>query len=128
VASHIASNAVYAAQQYTILNDFHALPDVLPYTAWTSAAWLPSDLLNGLVHFSALSQREYGRRFADRFFEALNDLPQPQIWLKSWQNEIYDDGRGLLSLSTAPFNAAPIPTGTITPVVDQVHGEVQHKR
>ncbi len=125
VGSNIATNAVYAAQQYTILNDFHALPDVVPYTAWTSAAWLPSDVLNGLVHFSALSQREYGRRFADRFFEAMSDLPQPQLSLKSWQGEAYDDGRGLLSLSTAPFNIAPMATGTVTPAIDQVRGEVQ---
>ena len=57
----------YVTQQDLILNDFHTLPDTIPYTAWTSAAELASDLTYGTVHFSALSQRQLGRRYADKF-------------------------------------------------------------
>ena len=112
----------------TVLEDFHALPDTVNNTAWVSSVSLPSDLDNGPIHFSALSQRQLGRRYADKFFEAANNLPQPQVSMKSWTGNFVDDGRGLLPSGLAtplePTNALGTVTGTVSTVSDPVHGNV----
>ncbi len=123
LASQLA-NATYAPQQFAILENIRSLPDTEPNTAWASSALLPSDLSTGLVHFSALSQRALGRRYAERFFLASQGLPQPQLSLKSWAGAFYDDGRGLLALAPLPTNSPPAVTGTVSPVADPLRGSV----
>jgi hypothetical protein len=68
-----------ARAQSTILNEFHALPRQVPYTACVSSHDLGSDAINGLIHFSALAQRQLGRRYADKFFEAARNTGQVQL-------------------------------------------------
>ncbi|MEY9997073.1 hypothetical protein ABIE67_009105 [Streptomyces sp. V4I8] len=53
----------------TILDVFHTLPQRVPHTSWVSSAGLRSNATEA-VHFSALSQRALGRRYA----HALIDL------------------------------------------------------
>jgi hypothetical protein len=65
-----ATDPKLGAAQNTVLAVFHTLPSKVPYTAWVSSADLGSDAINGIIHFSALSQRQLGRRYATKFFQA----------------------------------------------------------
>jgi len=64
-----------------VLNYFHTLPDTKQNVAWVSSAGLYWRLDDG-THFDLPSIRELGRRYADKLFEAQNNLPQPLIDLK----------------------------------------------
>ncbi len=112
----------YVADQYTIESVFHALPDTLNNTAWTSSGGLAGDVTWGHIHFSALSQRQMGRRDADRLFEAGLGLPQPQTQLVNSNGNFFDIGRGTPGIF--PVNYLPAVNGTVTASADVVRGTV----
>jgi hypothetical protein len=77
-------NSKLAEAQSVVLSVFHTLPEKVQYTAWVSSGRLPGDTRSGIMHFSALSERELGRRYADKVFEATNNLPEPQFSQVAW--------------------------------------------
>ena len=114
----------YVASQTGILQYFHNLPDQVNNTAWVSAAALPGDTdVWGIIHFSALSQRQLGRRYADRFFEAAQGLPEPETDMKSWVGAFFDDGRSY-SNGVLPIDFGGFVTGSVNVVADPVRGNV----
>jgi hypothetical protein len=119
-----STNPMLRTQQNRILNVIHSLPDLEPYTAWVSTAELQGDATNGIIHFCALSQRQLGRRYADKFFEAANNLPQPQVSLRIWSSNFIDDGRGVIWLDQDPTNPTGHITGQVSVVADPVRGNV----
>jgi hypothetical protein len=105
----------------TILDVFHTLPQRVPYTAWVSSARLPSNA-NDWVHFSALSQRTLGRRYADALIlatrtPALDRLAcNGQIYLSSGnsrQGKMYVGAAGPDDISWAPI-------GPMVPAYDAI--------
>ncbi len=81
---------ILSQAQSTVLKAFHTLPQKVPYTACVSSADLESDEVNGIIHFSAMSQRQLGRRYADKFFEAAKNLGQTSLQQQSFSSRPND--------------------------------------
>ena len=109
--------------QAAIMQVFHTLPDTLNNTAWVNAGGLASDFFAGDVHFSAISQRQLGRRYADRFFEASIGLPQPETALEPWGGEFFDGGRSYDN-NVYPVNFPGEASGAVNVVDDSARGNV----
>ena len=123
MVSNIETNK-YNVSQTGIIQYFHNLPDQINNTAWVNSAALLGDSDSYyFIHFNALSQRQLGRRYADRFFEAAQGLPQPQTSMKSWAGAFWDDGRSYNN-GVLPFNFGAFSNGTVTAVTDPVRGNV----
>ena len=115
-------NSTWVAPSIQIQRALHTLPDVLNNTAWTDTAVLAGDGTNGLIHYCALSQRQIGRRDADRLFEAQLGLPQTQTQLVASSGYFIDEGRSYLD--AYPYNYYPATTGTVTATADAARGTI----
>jgi len=106
-----------------ILNYFHTLPETMHNTAWVSSAGL--GWMSDGTHFDLPSIRQLGRRYADKFFEAKNDLPQPITDLKIYNQKYFNVGR---SLHNDPLSARidgnVTIQGTVSNIPSAEHGYV----
>ncbi|MES2831451.1 MAG: sialate O-acetylesterase [Pseudomonadota bacterium] len=84
--------SVSAEDRATMLNYLHNIQNVLPNSAWVSSAGLGGNGAGDKVHFNTPSQRELGRRYFSKFWEASHNLPSPAIDLKIHNGEVFNVG------------------------------------
>jgi len=121
---------ISATDLNTMLDHVHHIDDSVSKSTWVSSAGLSSNSDN--IHFNAASQRELGKRFFAKFWQAAHGLPTPQIELRAYAGRLFNVGQ-LIDFDSS-FNNGPTVSarstgnfavlGTASVQPDSEHGNV----
>ncbi|MBL0727225.1 sialate O-acetylesterase [Piscinibacter sp. HJYY11] len=115
------------AERTPVLSYLHGIAATLPRSAWVSSAGLSDNGAGDRVHFNTASQRELGRRFFSRFWEAEQALPSPAVHLKVYAGDFFNVGDSIDLDPNFPDrrrNGNLQVLGTVTPEFDAQRGNV----
>lgn len=110
-----------------VLTYLQAIASTLPRSAWVSSAGLGDNGVGDRVHFDTASQREMGRRYFSKFWEAEQGLPSPTVDLKVYGGHFFNVGDSIDLDSNHPDrrrNGNLRVQGTVTPRLDGQRGNV----
>jgi hypothetical protein len=77
------------------LRYLHRITIELGKAAWVSSAGLQGNEAGDQIHFNTASQRELGRRYFAKYWEASHALPSPVIELKSYDGKLFNVGSAI---------------------------------
>lgn len=119
------------ADRDIMLNYFHGIALQLPKSAWVSSAGLQGNGVGDELHFNRASQRELGRRYFSKFWEASQGLPMPWVDIKAYAGKVFNVGRFIDYERSFNSGAAPAREegnvdllGTVKLVADSAQGNV----
>jgi Carbohydrate esterase, sialic acid-specific acetylesterase/Concanavalin A-like lectin/glucanases superfamily len=122
---------VSEADLNTMLNYFHGISTQLPNSAWVSSAGLQSNSAADQIHFNTVSQRELGRRYFSKYWEASQGLAPPMVELRAYGGLLFNVGNTIdfeksfnagAPLARSDGNVAVL--GNVQIVADALHGSV----
>jgi len=115
----------------TMLNYIHSIQDNLSKSAWVSSAGLSGNGTGDNIHLNTSSQRELGRRFFSKFWEAAHSIMPPVVDLKIYNNKFFNVGKAIdydssynSATTSARVNGNVTVDGVVDIVYDPDHGYV----
>lgn len=115
----------------TMLNYIHHIHDALPNAAWVSSAGLSGNGSGDQIHFNRVSQRELGRRYFAKYWEAARGYTPPVVDLKIYNGRLFNVGTSIdfdasynTSTTSARVNGNVTVNGPVSVVSDASHGNV----
>jgi Carbohydrate esterase, sialic acid-specific acetylesterase/Concanavalin A-like lectin/glucanases superfamily len=122
---------VSMADRNIMLNYLHGISTQLPGSAWVSSAGLQGNGEGDQIHFNRVSQRELGRRYFSKYWEASQSLPAPEVDLKAYLGRLFNVGTSIDFEQS--FNSSVLPPrsngnvtiqGNVVVMSDLHHGGV----